>query len=219
MPPLAISGRQLPSSHQLGQRLSQLAKAYELNLSPDTQNDIGEFMAVGVDAYLGDLLHGLVHLTGRERPGCDTIRVPQGVEREHQDGMLFDGDNVAVKQEDGELPKPDLDTLQSLFTIAPGLQPHASPALYKLATSLTLAEAEYNSPVKIERKPLIPTPEPTGMSRADSVAARSLESGLLKIDKAGKQSEGGDGDGKKDKKHNWHWKYEDPALILRDVLG
>ena len=82
MPPLAVSARQLPSSHQLSHRLSQLAKAYDLNLSPDAMSDIGQFMAVGMDAHLGDLLHGIIHLTGRDRPGCDTIRVPHGIKRE-----------------------------------------------------------------------------------------------------------------------------------------
>ena len=91
--------------------------------------------------------------------------------------------------------------------------------MYKLASSLTLAEAEYNSPVKVEREPSVPSPEMNGRSKAEAVSAQLLETGLLKIDKAGRQIEGRDGDGKKDKKHNLHWKYEDPALILRDVLG
>ncbi len=215
MPPLALSARQLPSSHQLSQRLSEIAKTHYLNLSPDALNDVGEFMAVGVDAHLGDLLHGLVHLTSRERPGCDTIR---GFKREHPDGMPTDGDELTIKQEEGEVPKPDLETFQSLFTIAPGLHSQVSPALYKLATSLTLSEAQYNHPVKLERKPSFP-PEPTGLSKADAAQAKLLETGLLKMDKAGRQSEGADGDGKKDRKHNLHWKYEDPALILKDVLG
>jgi len=217
MPSLAVSARQLPSSHQLSHRLSEVAKAYDLNLSPDAMNDIGEFMAVCVDAHLSELLHGVVHLTARERPGCDTIRVPKGIKPEPNDGMSIDGEHI--KQEEGDLPKPNIDTFQSLFTIAPGLHPQASPAMFKLASSLTLAEAEYNSPVNLERKPSITTVETNGMSKAEAVSAKLLENGLLKIDKAGRQSEGGDGDGKKDRKHNLHWKYEDPELILRDVLG
>ena len=219
LPPLALSARQLPSSHQFSHRLSQYAKADDLSLSPDAMNDIGEFMAVGVDAHLGDLLHGIIHFTGRERPGSDTIRVPKSIKRKPEDGMVIDGDGPPIKQDEGDLPRPDLETLQSLFTIAAGLHPQASPALYKLATSLTLAEAEYNSPIKVERQPSKPPPEPTGVRKAEAVATKLLENGLLKIDKAGKQSEGGEAEGKKDRKHNLHWKYEDPALILRDVLG
>jgi hypothetical protein len=37
-----------------------------------------------------------------------------------------------------------------------------------------------------------------------------LESGLLQPEKP--QEEG-------KKRHSYHWKYEDPALMLRDVLG
>ena len=219
MPPLALSSRQLPSSHQLSLRLSQLAKAHELSLAPDADDDIGEFMAVGVDAHLGDLLHGIVHLTGRDRPGMDTIRVLRRSKHDASDRKSVDEEDafLTINQE-GELPKPNIETFQSLFNIAPGLHPQASPALYKLATTFTLAEAEYNSPLKSERSPSS-APLEIGARKAEAVSAKLLETGLLKIDKAIRQSDGAEGDGKKDRKHNLHWKYEDPALILRDILG
>ena len=220
MPPLAIPARHLPSSHHLSLHLSQLAKAHDLALAPEAASEIGEFMAVGIDAHLSDLLHGVVHLVGHERPGVDTVRIPPGLKREPGDRMSIDGDDV--KQEEGELPAPDLETLQSLFTIAPGLHPQASPALYKLATSLTRAEAEHHSPLKVEREASLqtsPPPVQTGLSKMEAVSQRLLETGLLKIDKAGRQSEGAEGEGKKDRKHNLHWKYEDPAVILKDMLG
>jgi transcriptional coactivator HFI1/ADA1 len=262
MPPLALSSRHLPSSHQLSHRLGQLAKAYDLTLAPDAFAEIGDFMAVGMDAHLGDILHGIVHMTGRERPGEDTIRVPKGIKPEPDLDPLEMGIDVhgsdghagfvdSIKREADptnaytytEMPKPDIETFQNLFLMMPGLHPQASPALYRLETSLTRAEADLNNPVKMERKPspsLPPSPKigdmtlgmtvPTSpkkamaigrttANRAEAVAKELLESGLLKLDKAGRQSEPGEAEGKKDKKHNLHWKYEDPALILRDILG
>jgi transcriptional coactivator HFI1/ADA1 len=239
-----------------------LAKAYDLTLAPDAFGEIGDFMAVGMDAHLGDILHGIVHMTGRERPGEDTIRVPKGTKLEPDvDPLEMDidvhgseghgGFVDSIKREPDstyaytytEMPKPDIETFQNLFLMMPGLHPQASPALYKLETSLTRAEADLNNPVKMERKPspsLPPSPRigdttmamtvPTSpkktmaigrttANRAEVVAKELLESGLLKLDKAGRQSEPGEAEGKKDKKHNLHWKYEDPALILRDILG
>jgi transcriptional coactivator HFI1/ADA1 len=52
--------------------------------------------------------------------------------------------------------------------------------------------------------------------KIDTVASTLVNTGLLKIDKAG-HDEGGER--KREKKHNLHWKYEDPALILKDLLG
>lgn len=74
------------------------------------------------------------------------------------------------------------------------------------------------------------TPLPSAMSRfgagphkAEIVAKELLDNGLLKLDKTGRQGDGADGaaeaTGRKDRKHNLHWKYEDPAVILKDILG
>lgn len=253
MPPLAASDRQLPSSHQLGVRLSQLAKAYDLTLAPDASSEIGEFMAIGLDAYLGDVLHGTVRMTGHDRPGQDTVRIPKGVKQEQQEHSSTvsagdvnmdgrDGEDVVIKQEreiGEDLPKPDISTLHHLFNLVPELHQQASPALYKLATSQTLAEAEYNeTKPKIEKQTSPPLPPlENGHSRAaltstspkahvvrpvstaikaELVQQHLLENGLLRIDKAGREE--GESS-KKDKKHTLHWKYEDPAMILRDVLG
>lgn len=217
-----------------------MAQLYDLNLAPDAAGNIGEFMAVGMDAHLGDLLHGVVQLTGRDRPGKDTIRVPRGVK--HEPAVItmdVDDEESRIKQEpESDLPKPDLETFQHLFNLTPGLHSQASPAVYKLVTSLLLAEADYHTPVKVERKPSIAqtpgltpsAPPPPAVSprkgttshvnRSELVTQQLLDSGLLKLDKAVKQSEGGEGEaGKRDRKHNLHWKYEDPAAILKDVLG
>jgi transcriptional coactivator HFI1/ADA1 len=43
---------------------------------------------------------------------------------------------------------------------------------------------------------------------------RLVKNELLKLDH-GKV----DGEGKKNQKHNLHWKYEDPAVIFQDLLG
>jgi transcriptional coactivator HFI1/ADA1 len=60
--------------------------------------------------------------------------------------------------------------------------------------------------------------------RVEAVGRNLLESGLLKIevpDKGEEDPAGGAGAGVKGKKkkHGLHWKYEDPAFILRDILG
>ncbi|ORX40222.1 transcriptional regulator of RNA polII, SAGA, subunit-domain-containing protein [Kockovaella imperatae] len=214
MPPLAVSAKQLPASHQLSHRLSQLAKAYDLNLAPDALSAIGEFMAVELDAHLSDILHAYVHLAARDRIGSDTLHVPPGLNPDL---------DLDVKVEDGGMTKPDLDRLRDLFTLNPGLHPSTSPALYKLASSLSQAEAEYNSsPLKLERKPsLTPeidvTPQVNG-DRAGPMMKKLVNDGLVKVDNV-KKGEDGEVGGKKDKKHNLHWRYEDPALILKDVFG
>lgn len=380
MPPLSSSERHLPSSQQLSLRLAQLAKAYDLSVSSDaTSGDIGEFLAVGMDSYLGDVLHGLVRMTGHDRPGQDTVRIPEGLEVGEAKEMMArikreiaEGEGILERIEDeeknddadrgahngergeqrrrrssdsarvrvqrelapdlhfgpgGELPKPNIETLHHLFTLVPELHQQASPALYKLASSQTLAEAEYNESkpvmdrdsdnvenddedegstiprrlrtrtrtltqsqalaqgqvvdgdvgigarssgntntsnsgrrqsrvsangnsanggdgdippsVSSDFKPLpgpnsqppppLPPPQQphparpkatrhlTTASKSEQVQQHLLANGLLKIDKAG--GEGGGGESKKDKKHNLHWKYEDPAMIFRDVLG
>lgn len=194
MPPLASSARFLPSSHQLANRMSALAKGYDLHIGPDNMIDMGEFLAVGMDAHLSDILHAHVHLTGKDRPGHDTIRIPRGGELE--------------STLNGETPKPDLDSLRHLVTLAPGLHAATSPALYRLSSGITPAEAEYNAPpVKSE----LVNGTGVGRERKTDRVARYYENGMIKVDAAKEE--------KKDKKHNLHWRYEDPALILESVLG
>ena len=84
--------------------------------------------------------------------------------------------------------------MQALLTLAPSLHPRSGPALYKLATGVSLDE-----------------PTTTSSHRAEQLTKTLLAANLLKLDKAG------DDDGVK--KHNFHWKYEDPAVILKDFFG
>ncbi|OCF31319.1 hypothetical protein I316_07105 [Kwoniella heveanensis BCC8398] len=302
IPPLALPSRHLPSSTQLSLRLSQYAKQHSLSLSADAADDIGEFMAVGIDSQLGDVLHEIVSLTAHDRPSGDTVCIPPGT-RSGPRNLLFGGPGQEYKigsnQNDrqpsvdgfalsngitsgrggessggitgghingvGEIPKPDLSSFQHLFILNQGLHPQVSPALHRLANSQTLAEVEMNTPpvpaqAQVESQPQSAvgfgsvqassmamanrskdnilglangtTVRPAGAGQAGSgpamtpavkaeiVTQNLLASGLLKIDKAGRQSEvDGAGEGKKERKHNLHWKYEDPALILKDVLG
>lgn len=315
IPPLALPTRHLPSSHQLSLRLSQFAKLHDLSI-PSTSSstgasaadDIGEFMAVGMDAHMGDILHGIVHLTGRDRPGETTIRVPLG-KRAREDMQQPDNDqnqnqnqnpNTSISTSRGNIPPPDLETFHHLFTLHPNLHPNISPAIHRLMTAHTLAELEAANPypnpnlhanvngnangnipkavlmpstcelagdgkststsmsasAKAGSVPTIPTqpsqpqlhpktstaPGPVSIPgrqqqqqqqqkpRSEIIASQLLANGLLKLDKAGGHAgrDGKDGgrdggrdgeDGKKERKHNLHWKYEDPALLLRDVLG
>ncbi|KAK8858465.1 hypothetical protein IAR55_002692 [Kwoniella newhampshirensis] len=249
LPPLALPNRLLPSSQQLSLRLSQFAKTYDMSLAPDATGDIGEFMAVGMDNHLGDVFHGIVHLTGRDRPGAGTIRVPKGSDpqarenghghghghghiQNHLDLDSIDGAGIGEGggfvgiNGEGDMPKPDLETLQYLLALNPSLHPQASPAVLRLGTSHTLAEVEANTPHPKSIQSAVNSTQRTTATtnnKADAVAQNLLSTGLLKLDKAGRQSEAGDGtlgvDGKKERKHNLHWKYEDPALILKDVLG
>ncbi|KLT40486.1 hypothetical protein CC85DRAFT_329890 [Cutaneotrichosporon oleaginosum] len=230
-PPLAQTNRTLPSASQLASRLAQVAKPLGLDLDPDQARDVGEFMGVGLQTHLGEMLHSYVHLTGRDRPGEDTMRVPLGTK------------NANVEEEEHDVPKPDLSTIQSLFTLAPGLQATVSPALYKLGSGLTIAEYENNNPPPRKPTPAsaaIPPPPfvaaAAGNSvspkkaaqaiqtaavqgRVDTVSDMLAETGLLKIDKGGHEHGPTDGAPKKEKKHTLHWKYEDPATLLKDVLG
>lgn len=207
MPPLAGTSRLLPSSTQLAHRLSQLAKGYDLNISSEAQSDIGEFLAVGMDAHLSDILHAHVHLTGRDRGENKTIRVPPGTTRPD------DVDAVKSEETDGEVPKPDIETLRSLFALNPDTHSVTSPSLYRLASGVTLAEKEINSP---------PVKEEAGgqlgrafgeakREKVDDRITRYLDNGMIKVDATK--------DDKKEKKHSLHWKYEDPALILESFLG
>ncbi|WVQ81061.1 hypothetical protein IAT38_003168 [Cryptococcus sp. DSM 104549] len=252
VPPLALPKRAVPSSHQLALRLSQFAKTHDLSIAPNATDDIGEFMAVGMNAHLADILHGVVHLTGRDRPGDTTIRVPTGGTdgADRLDGLENDGyigpgmsTNYSYAPSSGSVPPPDLETLQCLFALHPQLHPHLSPALHRLSTAQTLAELELNDPklAPAHRKPVwigggAGEPPVAGLafeedeqrvgvaggrapSRSQAVETELMGQGLLKLDKSGRQSEVDGGEGKKDKKHSLHWKYEDPAMILKDVLG
>ncbi|WVQ96821.1 hypothetical protein IAU59_003928 [Kwoniella sp. CBS 9459] len=305
IPPLALPSRHLPSSTQLSLRLSQYAKQQSLSLSQDAVGDIGEFMAVGIDSHLGDVLHEMVSLTAHDRPSGDTVRIPQGTRaslapfggfgfgqdykmgsnqidrRMSVDGFAAPtngnigrgtdpGRSLTGGQTDGgmgvgvgvgEMPKPDLISFQHLFLLNQGLHPQISPALYQLANSQTLAEVEMNTPnvppeAQVESQPQsavgygnvqalsmaertknnllgisngpVSVSGPTAKSakaatspavKAETVTQNLLASGLLKIDKAGRQSEVEGAEGKKERKHNLHWKYEDPAVILKDILG
>lgn len=246
-PTLAQSGRNIPSSHQLALRLAQVAKTWGLDVAPDAAKEVGEFMGVGLHQHLGDVLHSLVHLTGRDRPGEDTLRVPPGLGQR--------------SPEPQPVPTPTIASMQYLFTLAPSLHPQASPTLYKLETSLTIAEVAAAQPAKEETPkdapatvapaavlpnatpqkrtvalpsaipgtmppPSVPSPvkaatalhAAAGQGKIDSVSQTLQDTGLLKIDKAGRGEEG-EGGAKREKKHNLHWKYEDPALILKDLFG
>ncbi|WOO84792.1 uncharacterized protein LOC62_06G008304 [Vanrija pseudolonga] len=267
-PPLAESAHLLPSSNQLAMRLGEVAKSYDLELPADSAREVGEFLGVGLNAHLGDVLHSVVHLTGRERPGFDTIHVPQGIKQPHQ----ANGDTPEPPAEDTDnLPPPTLQTLQYLFNMLPSLHPQASPTLYKLESSITISEVEAATPpvVKEDRATdlqrraaalvglvtpaattaALPSTTPqkvpgavppaagalstspvkaaatlraaAGQGRTETVSNTLINTGLLKIDKAGRGDEpaGTEADRKREKKHNLHWKYEDPAIILKDVLG
>lgn len=267
-PPLAESAHLLPSSNQLAMRLGEVAKSYDLDVPAESAREVGEFLGVGLNAHLGDVLHSVVHLTGRERPGFDTIHVPQGIKQPHQ--ANGDTPEPAAKDKDN-LPPPTLQTLQYLFNMVPSLHPQASPTLYKLESSITISEVEAATPpvVKEDRATdlqrraaalvglvtpgattaALPSTTPqkvpgavppaagalstspvkaaatlraaAGQGRTETVSNTLINTGLLKIDKAGRGDEpvGTEADRKREKKHNLHWKYEDPAIILKDVLG
>lgn len=308
IPPLALPTRHLPSSHQLSLRLSQFAKLHDLSIPSNSSStgatsadDIGEFMAVGMDAHMGDILHGIVHLTGRDRPGETTIRVPlgkrarEGVQQSdnEQNQNQHQNPNTSIPTSRGNIPPPDLETFLHLFTLHPNLHPNISPAIHRLMTAHTLAELEAANPdpnpnlhanvngimpkavlmpstseaagdgkststsmsakggsiPTIPSQPSQPQLHPKTSTapgtvsipgrqqqqqqqkpRSEIIASQLLANGLLKLDKAGGHAgrDGKDGgrdggrdgeDGKKERKHNLHWKYEDPALLLRDVLG
>lgn len=238
MPPLALSDRHLPSAQQLSLRLGALAKAYDLTLAPDATAELGEFLAVGMDSHLGDVIHDLVRLTGSDRRGVDTIRVPT-------DNVLAktpraaDGSPGAVVhvKEEAELAKLDVHALQYLFAMVPDSHQQSSPALYKLQASHIPQERIKTEPTSPAAKFHDQTPPPIrngeaagssvtqtspnkpiiglpGTSRAQARHERLTNMEMLKIDK-GRD----DGDGKKDRKHVLHWRYEDPAMIFKDLLG
>lgn len=265
---MSTTSRHLPSSHQLAQRLALTAKAAGLSISPDATSEVGEFMAIGMDAHLSDTLHSIVHLTAKGRPGDETIRLP-GPSNSDSDTIVnghrllngfddsFPGDQPChpggEHSRTADMPRPDLQTFQYLFELNPTLHPQESPTVYKLENSHSRLEAEMSQPRQSGRSDeplatalfgsalngsaapgvLVPstlTPVRNvagrfglGALKAEIVAKELLDNGLLKLDKMGRQGDGADGateaPGKKDRKHNLHWKYEDPAIILKDILG
>lgn len=237
MPPLALAERQLPSAQQLSLRLGALAKAYDLTLAPDATSELGEFLAVGIDSHLGDVIHNLVRLTGSDRRGVDTIRIPTGhttAKTPHIDG---DTEETVHVKEETELAKPDVHALQYLFAMIPDSHQQSSPALYKLQASHTRREEvkaepssppslDYEQPLSttrigdshqtsaVQSSPVKPILSLHGKPKAQARQDRLADMELLKVDK-GRE----DGDGKKDRKHVLHWRYEDPAIIFKDLLG
>lgn len=265
--PLSQASKSIPSAKQLGSRMSAVAKSCGLNVSPESSREIGEFMGVGLDTHLGDVLHSVVHLTARDRPGGETIRVPLGVKT----NGAVNGADPRPPPTDKPMPPPTLQTMQYLFNLAPSLHPLQSPTLYKLEGSISEAQVENSMPPgrptrRAATMPLsmttpvqttVPlaggtvasgalTASPVAMTAAlsgnpagvmpaapgtmpgaaaggpvakmDGTVQTLVNTGLLKIDKAG-HGEDGAVDRKREKKHNLHWKYEDPALILKDLLG
>lgn len=223
MPPIAYSDGALPSSHQLSLRLSQLAKAYDLSLAPDATAEIGEFLAVGMDSHIADVMTSLVRMTGTDRKGVDTIHIPRGrSESTSPDDHIQTPKSVIAKiKEQDDLPKPDLDTMKSLFNLVPELHTQASPSVYKLMTSQSKYQ-DLKPDIKpdVTSHPFNPTPRTTGVdqtatgSKMEITRDRLVKSEILKLDH-GK----GDSEGKKNQKHNLHWKYEDPAVMFQDLLG
>jgi transcriptional coactivator HFI1/ADA1 len=204
-----------------------------LTLSTDTAStDIGDFLAVGVDAHVSDILHSLVHLIGHDRPGSNTVKIPAGVHRSDQGSDEEDSDQAIKLDELGDIPKPDLESLRNLFILNPSLHTSTSPAVYKLASGVMLAETEFNeapspSSITAEAKStgsLHNDVKPSARSMGPGMNFEQLERRkqqlvdleLLDLDDAKKV---GDEVGKKAKTHKNHWKYEDPALILKSVLG
>jgi transcriptional coactivator HFI1/ADA1 len=233
MPPIAYSDGALPSSHQLSLRLSQLAKAYDLTVAPETTTEIGEFLAVGMDSHVADVITSLVRLTGHDRRGVDTIHIPDAKSID-TDGSPPDHDQtpktVTIVKEADELPKPDIDAMKYLFNLVPELHTQASPSVYKLLSSQSKHELEVEvkteafSPLALNATPgrnghgphLSPIKSTLGLSAgstAEMKRERLAHSELLKLD------HGKEGDGKKHQKHNLHWKYEDPAVVFQDLLG
>jgi transcriptional coactivator HFI1/ADA1 len=209
MPSIAYSDGALPSSHQLSLRLSQLAKAYDLSLAPDATADIGEFLAVGMDSHIADVMTSLVRLIGQDRKGVDTIHVPRGHSNESspRSPEIRTPKSVHTKiKEENDLPKPDLDTMKSLLNLVPELHTQASPSVYKLlASQSTYRNNAPDVKPDITSHPFNPAPLSNGQTAADQMATGS------KMEM--------DSEGKKNQKHNLHWKYEDPAVLFQDLLG
>jgi transcriptional coactivator HFI1/ADA1 len=122
--------------------------------------------------------------------------------------------------------------MQALFHLVPELHTQASPALYKLQSSQTHVKHEikdepssppaileqsrgFTEPVTVKRaSPPKATMRLHVHSKSEATKDRLLKMDLLKLDQGRAE-----GEGKKDRKHNLHWKYEDPAVIFQDLLG
>ena len=205
-----------------------MAQASGLSLGTDT--DVGEFMAIGMDAHLSDVASSLVQLTGHDRPNESTIRINRNIRKRSFGETVQDEVDGEPEPEydDGYLPKPDLNSLQALLALSPGLHSQVSPAIYKLLNALSMPEerpikSEPGEAVVLETQSRASSPVKitgTATTRQEAVVNDLAAKNLLKIDKAGRQSEAAPEEGgKKAKKHTLHWVYEDPALILKDVLG
>ncbi|KAK6908331.1 hypothetical protein I203_102332 [Kwoniella mangroviensis CBS 8507] len=235
--------RHLPSSAQLSLQLAQYAKIHGLGLAPDSTAEIGEFLAVGLDSHIQDMLYGLIQLTGHDRPGISTIRLPKGKDHRNGDGDKESDNGVLSKMkreepdEQDESPKVDLNSLNHLLMLNPTLNPTISPSIYKLksgqisstqntSTSTLLKDDKTNSQTS---SPVTSTSNRNrnndningNKPRSEVITNRLLENSLLKLDNITTTAPGaGAGaDQKKEKKHTSHWKYEDPAVLLKDFLG
>lgn len=255
---MTIPDRSLPSALQISTRLGAFATANDLSFA--SADETSEFISVGLDDHLSEILHGLVHLTGRSRPGTETIQIPHP--------------HSSPEHPTSALPPADIETLHHYVNLNPSTHPHPSPTLYQLRTGHTLGQisahqSTYKPPLTSSRpvsptiqssphpskqrgetplrhshlaqsppssppQPIVPMSLPGSnrvamnsmvsgsgfiSHRAEAVGRNLLESGLLKIevpDKGEEEKEGGKG---KKKKHGLHWKYEDPAFILKDILG
>ncbi|WVW84512.1 hypothetical protein I302_106546 [Kwoniella bestiolae CBS 10118] len=236
LPPSSPQTRHLPSSSQLSLRLSQYAKTHQLSLAPDATSEIGEFLAVGLDSHVQDMLYGLLHLTGHDRPGINTIRLSKGSHIENiQKGIQVNGEDDAKTQDvrdkdkdksQSQSHKLDLNSLNHLLMLNPTLNPTISPVIHKLhsgqihpteeqpMSTPVPANGDVKSPLSSTRRKG-QTHDLGGKPRSEVVMNRLLENSLLKLDNA---KDGGT-EQKKEKKHTLHWKYEDPAVLLRDFLG
>lgn len=290
LPSISLPDRTLPSSLQIAARLKAFATANDLP-HPAPSDETAEFLSVGLDAHISEILHSIVHLTGRNRPGTESIQIPP-----QKSSTNTKEDTEERDESKPALPQPSVEILHHLVNLNPGIHPHPSPVLNQLRTGHTLGQIHAHKPKfrlggiqnptpsrphspsipspfipnghtakpSITELPIPPQPKrkarpptlnhhlirsppsspsrpivplsnpnsshmmgslgsiPSGSTfishRAEAVGRNLLESGLLKIEVPDKGEEEKEGKGKK-KKHGLHWKYEDPAFILRDILG
>ncbi|WVQ65921.1 uncharacterized protein L199_004099 [Kwoniella botswanensis] len=233
--------RHLPSSAQLSLQLSQYAKIHGLGLAPDSTAEIGEFLAVGLDSHIQDMLYGLIQLTGHDRPGISTVRLSKDQDHSNEDGEKNDEMQVSTKmkkEETDESPKVDLNSLNHLLMLNPTLNPTISPSIYKLKSGQISSTQDTTIPTSLKdtninggsqsSSPVTSTSNRNrnndnnngNKPRSEVITNRLLENSLLKLDNITTTAPGGAGaDQKKEKKHTSHWKYEDPAVLLKDFLG
>lgn len=177
LPPLSLPDRALPSSHQTTTRLQAIAKANDLSVNAADTADVGEFLSLGLDAHVSEIMHGLVHLTGRERPGSETIRMPLAPDPDRDPGHLVNGDTGSHRRGSWRdksapgagaeidlnsetkphaspaLPKPTVETLQHLLTLNPGIHPLHSSTIYQLETGHTAGQIAAHQAATAGRPP------------------------------------------------------------------